>query len=37
LAENTTPEGLQANRRVEIKIMPNNTLRSNYPAGFRRQ
>ena len=35
LAENTTPEGLQANRRVEIKIMPNNTLRSNYPAGFR--
>ncbi len=37
LAENTSPEGLQANRRVEIKIMPNNTLRSNYPAGFRKQ
>ncbi len=36
LADNTTPEGLQANRRVEIKIMPNNTLRSSYPAGFRR-
>ena len=35
LAENTTPEGLQSNRRVEIKIMPPNTLRSNYPAGFR--
>lgn len=35
LAENTTSEGLQANRRVEIKIMPNNTLRSSYPAGFR--
>ncbi len=34
LADNTTPEGLQANRRVEIKIMPNNTLRSTYPAGF---
>ncbi|TDB57326.1 OmpA family protein [Arundinibacter roseus] len=35
LADNTTPEGLQANRRVEIKILPANSLRSNYPAGFR--
>lgn len=34
LAENTTPEGLQANRRVEIKIEPQNTLRSRYPAGY---
>jgi OOP family OmpA-OmpF porin len=36
LAENATPEGLQSNRRVEIKILPSNTLRSNYPAGFKR-
>ncbi|GGB89543.1 hypothetical protein GCM10011325_16240 [Dyadobacter sediminis] len=36
IAENTTVEGLQSNRRVEIKILPNNTLRSTYPAGFRR-
>lgn len=36
LADNTTPEGLQSNRRVEIKILPSNTLRSNYPAGFKR-
>ena len=35
IAENTTVEGLQSNRRVEIKILPQNTLRSNYPAGFR--
>ena len=35
VAPNTTPEGLQSNRRVEIKILPSNTLRSNYPAGFR--
>lgn len=36
IAENTTVEGLQSNRRVEIKILPNNTIRSTYPAGFRR-
>ena len=35
VAENTTVEGLQSNRRVEIKILPQNTLRSTYPAGFR--
>ena len=35
IAENTTVEGLQSNRRVEIKILPQNTLRSTYPAGFR--
>ncbi|MBB5283952.1 OOP family OmpA-OmpF porin [Rhabdobacter roseus] len=35
IAPNTTVEGLQANRRVEIKILPMNSLRSNYPAGFR--
>ncbi len=36
IAENTTVEGLQSNRRVEIKILPNNTLRSTYPAGFQK-
>ncbi|WP_229252628.1 OmpA family protein [Dyadobacter helix] len=36
IAENTTVEGLQSNRRVEIKILPQNSLRSNYPAGFQR-
>jgi OOP family OmpA-OmpF porin len=36
IAENTTVEGLQSNRRVEIKILPQNTLRSSYPAGFRK-
>jgi OmpA-OmpF porin, OOP family len=36
IADNTTVEGLQSNRRVEIKILPQNTLRSNYPAGFRK-
>jgi len=36
IAENTTVEGLQSNRRVEIKILPNNSIRSTYPAGFRR-
>jgi OOP family OmpA-OmpF porin len=35
IAENTTVEGLQSNRRVEIKILPNNSIRSTYPAGFR--
>lgn len=35
VAPNTTVEGLQSNRRVEIKILPNNSLRSNYPAGYR--
>ncbi|WP_207506872.1 OmpA family protein [Telluribacter humicola] len=34
LAPNTSAEGLQANRRVEIKIEPMNTLRSKYPAGY---
>lgn len=36
IAENTTVEGLQSNRRVEIKILPQNTIRSQYPAGFRK-
>jgi OOP family OmpA-OmpF porin len=36
IADNTTVEGLQSNRRVEIKILPQNSLRSNYPAGFRK-
>ncbi|MCE7040800.1 OmpA family protein [Dyadobacter sp. CY312] len=36
VAENTTVEGLQSNRRVEIKILPQNTIRSSYPAGFRK-
>ena len=36
VTENTTVEGLQSNRRVEIKILPQNTLRSTYPAGFRK-
>ncbi len=36
IAENTSVEGLQSNRRVEIKILPQNTLRSTYPAGFRK-
>lgn len=35
IAENVTVEGLQSNRRVEIKILPPSDLRSNYPAGFR--
>ena len=35
IADNKTVEGMTKNRRVEIKIMPDNTLRSNYPAGFR--
>jgi OmpA-OmpF porin, OOP family len=35
VAENTTTPGLQANRRVEIKIAPMSDLRSKYPAGFR--
>lgn len=35
IADNTTVEGLQSNRRVEIKILPDNSIRSNYPAGFR--
>ena len=36
IAENTSVEGLQSNRRVEIKILPNNTIRSTYPAGFQK-
>ena len=35
IADNKTVEGMTKNRRVEIKIMPDNSLRSNYPAGFR--
>ncbi len=36
IAENSTVEGLQSNRRVEIKILPQNSIRSTYPAGFRK-
>ncbi|WP_025762298.1 OmpA family protein [Dyadobacter tibetensis] len=36
IAENTTVEGLQSNRRVEIKILPMNSIRSTYPAGFQK-
>lgn len=35
IAPNTNDPGLQTNRRVEIMILPQNSLRSNYPAGFR--
>ncbi len=35
VAGNNTAPGMQANRRVEIRIQPSNTLRSSYPAGFR--
>jgi OOP family OmpA-OmpF porin len=36
VAENVTPQGQQANRRVEIRILPQNILHSDYPAGFRK-
>lgn len=35
LADNASKTGLQANRRVEIRIQPSNTLYGTYPAGFR--
>lgn len=34
-ADNKTKTGLQANRRVEIRILPSNTLYERYPSGFR--
>ncbi|PWJ58191.1 OOP family OmpA-OmpF porin [Dyadobacter jejuensis] len=36
IADNSSVEGLQSNRRVEIKILPQNSIRSTYPAGFRK-
>gem|GEM_PF-472408 len=35
IADNKSADGMNRNRRVEIKIMPMNDLRSSYPAGFR--
>jgi len=35
VADNKTTAGLQANRRVEIRILPSNTLYERYPSGFR--
>ncbi|WP_019990811.1 OmpA family protein [Rudanella lutea] len=35
-APNSTRTGLQANRRVEIRIEPMSDMRSRYPAGFRK-
>lgn len=35
VSDNRTPAGLQANRRVEIRILPPNTLYERYPSGFR--
>lgn len=35
IATNNSTPGLQANRRVEMKIEPMSDLRSKYPAGFR--
>ena len=36
VTDNLTPKNQQANRRVEIRILPQNTLHSDYPAGFRK-
>ncbi len=35
ISDNKTVDGMNRNRRVEIKVMPDNSLRSSYPAGFR--
>lgn len=35
ISDNKSVDGMTRNRRVEIKILPDNTLRSSYPAGFR--
>jgi OmpA-OmpF porin, OOP family len=35
IADNKSKDGMSRNRRVEIKILPMNDLRSTYPAGFR--
>jgi OOP family OmpA-OmpF porin len=35
LADNKSADGMSRNRRVEIRILPMNDLRSKYPAGFR--
>ncbi len=35
VSDNTTTDGMARNRRVEIKILPDNTLRETYTSGFR--
>jgi len=35
LADNKSVDGMSRNRRVEVRILPMNDLRSKYPAGFR--
>ena len=35
VSDNTSVDGMNRNRRVEMKILPMNDLRSKYPAGFR--
>lgn len=35
VSDNKSKQGLQANRRVEIRILPSNTLYGSYPSGFR--
>jgi OOP family OmpA-OmpF porin len=35
ISDNRSKAGMQANRRVEIRILPSNSLYGSYPAGFR--
>jgi hypothetical protein len=35
VSDNNSVAGMARNRRVEIKILPDNTLRETYPSGFR--
>jgi OOP family OmpA-OmpF porin len=35
VSDNNSMDGMSRNRRVEIRILPMNSIRSSYPAGFR--